>query len=128
VSVAFDDVVRASLLRRGERYLVFAPAADRSVGSVGLLSEAERAGIGVLSIAAHGQHAEFRRLCVDLVPDGSSRTYRGVRDVELEELGGFCFERKLCPGHAPVSDVGIDAADASYVLVAHVANSKSSRI
>eukprot|EP01047_Picozoa_sp_COSAG01_P099841 COSAG01_NODE_29787_length_629_cov_5.807547_1_plen_93_part_00 len=27
VSVAFDDVVRASLLRRGERYLVFAPAA-----------------------------------------------------------------------------------------------------
>ena len=62
VSVAFDDVVRASLLRRGERYLVFAPAVDRSVGSVGLLNEAERAGIGVLSLAAHGQHAEFRRL------------------------------------------------------------------
>jgi hypothetical protein len=61
----------------------------------------------VLSVAAHGQHAEFRRLSVAL--DGSSRTYGGVRDVELEELGGFCFERKLCPGHAPVPDVGVEA-------------------
>eukprot|EP01047_Picozoa_sp_COSAG01_P027164 COSAG01_NODE_1782_length_9244_cov_115.552214_7_plen_157_part_00 len=104
---AFDDAVRVDLLRRGERYLVFAPAADRIGSDVpGPVSEVEQAGIGVLSIAPHGRHAEFRRLSVDL--DGSSRTYRGVRDVELEELGGFCFERKLCPGRAPVPDVAND--------------------
>jgi hypothetical protein len=81
------------LLRRGERYLVFAPAADRPIGSDGrgLVSEVEQAGIGVLSVAAHGQHAEFWRLSVAL--DGSSRTYRGVRDVELEELGGLATSR-----------------------------------
>ena len=107
---AFDDAVRVDLLRQGERYLVFAPAADR-IGSDagGSVSEVEQAGIGVLSVAARGQYAEFRRLSVDLVPDGSSRTYRGVRDVALEELGGFCFERKLCPGRAPVPDVGVEA-------------------
>jgi hypothetical protein len=103
--------VRVDLLWQGERYLVFAPAVDRSVGLdgrfVGFLSEVEQAGIGVLSIAPHGRHAEFWRLSVDL--DGSSRTYRGVRDVELEELGGFCFERKLCPGRAPVPDVSVEA-------------------
>ena len=107
---AFDDAVRVDLLRQGERYLVFAPAADR-IGSDagGSVSEVEQAGIGVLSVAARGQYAEFRRLSVDLVPDGSLRTYRGVRDVALEELGGFCFERKLCPGRAPVPDVGVEA-------------------
>ena len=47
---AFDDAVRVDLLRRGERYLVFAPAADR-IGSDagGSISEVEQAGIGVLS-------------------------------------------------------------------------------
>jgi hypothetical protein len=64
-------------------------AADRPVGSNGgSVNDTERAGIGVLSVAAHEQHDEFRRLSVAL-PDGSSRTYRGARDVELEELGGF---------------------------------------
>ena len=79
---AFDDAVRVDLLRQGERYLVFAPAADR-IGSDagGSVSEVEQAGIGVLSVAARGQYAEFRRLSVDLVPDGSSRTYRGVRVI-----------------------------------------------
>ena len=73
---AFDDAVRVDLLRRGERYLVFAPAADRIGSDVpGPVGEVEQAGIGVLSIAPHGRHAEFRRLSVDLVPDGSSRTY-----------------------------------------------------
>ena len=47
---AFDDAVRVDLLRRGERYLVFAPAADRIGSDVpGPVGEVEQATLRIVT-------------------------------------------------------------------------------
>jgi hypothetical protein len=98
---AYGKVVSAKLLRPGERYLVFAPAADRGGVHGGSTAGAARAGIGVLSAVGHA--AEFR-LCTHTVRGDDRYTHKGtkgVRDVELEELCAFRFIRKLRSAAAP---------------------------
>eukprot|EP01047_Picozoa_sp_COSAG01_P087809 COSAG01_NODE_20374_length_956_cov_2.188811_2_plen_137_part_00 len=112
-SSAYGEVVCARLLRPGERYLVFAPAADKGGVHGGSVASAARAGVGVLSTA--GRTAEFR-LCSTHVRQ-RTYTYKGVRYVGLDELDGFRIVKQLGSAAVPVvdmrpctSDTGIFAA------------------